>query len=517
MKETTKETTENPTSNVEKEKKPSLLDRNCFGLLGDSLCLNYPFEMLKFEKVFFVSNKFDWNDLLMIFFPHHQIVPWSTKRHLVKHIVTKVHSLLEKVHSENFQEGDTLDMLVRFRKQMRLSYYSYLSLPDNIPENDREFYIQQYEALAVKKQSDQEFVEAKHKLKMLIFTAQDSYDVTKLVYGDTTPPEPNIPYFVGTSNPPAMLDVTKFSQVYVERICPEDSESDSLVEEESDQSDDSVSVKTSIKKVDLRTVLATPLYGPHFGQKYNVREILSSFPTLTSTDHKEKLGNIEMGLVMWVHNQELSDGGSNPIFYVDGGNRLTKCREYLSSLGFLRSREPQGDSLSARTVKWNNYRGKEGVGIDDTFPIRLRDCPMFGSYGHVAPMNDHPQVKLVKYVNVIFTTHPLDDNMRCGEHRDGCGRQLVEGDICKVDAGECQLIKGRVWNVAVKWVDPPDEKDNIKTSCKVGIVRVMYDQLHLVGNRHGMISTVAQGPVKNSTTQNLQNMCRGVAKLVFLN
>ena len=117
------------------KKQPPLFDRQCFGLLGESLCLFYPFQMLEFEKIFFTSNRFDFNDLLMILFPQHQVVPWSNKRHLIKHIVTTVHSLLETAHSEKFQESDTLNVLWRFRKQMRFSYYTSLSHPDNIPRD----------------------------------------------------------------------------------------------------------------------------------------------------------------------------------------------------------------------------------------------------------------------------------------------------------------------------------------------------------------------------------------------
>lgn len=223
-----------------------------------------------------------------------------------------------------------------------------------------------------------------------------------------------------------------------------------------------------------------------------------------------------MGLVMFVHNLEITDGDANPIFYVEGGNRLTKCREFLRSIGFLRSREPKG-TLSARTIKWNSYRVKEGLGIDDNFPTRLRDCPMFGSYAHVPPMIHRPEVKLVRYVNVIFISNPLDDNMSCVIHQKGCGQHLKLNDLCKVDAGECQLIKGRLWNVAVRHVGDPDNKNNMQLGCKVGIVRVMYDQLHLGGNRFGIISMIAHCPNKNSTTQNLQNMCYGTATLVFFN
>ena len=123
---------------------------------------------------------------------------------------------------------------------------------------------------------------------------------------------------------------------------------------------------------------------------------------------------------------------------------------------------------------------------------------------------------MVKYANVLFISQPdLDQNMKCNSHPGGCGWSLEDGDICRVDAGECQLIKGRIWNVAVRAVYDPDDKGNIQLGCKVGIVRVLYNQLHLVANRTGTITMLCHGPNKKSNTQNLQNMCGGTARLVF--
>lgn len=103
--------------------------------------------------------------------------------HLIKPIISTVHSLLETAHSENFQNQETLDVMLRFRKQLRLSYYTNLSESDNIPIEDRRNYIIAYERITTSPetgrevQSEQHYIEQKHKLKMLTFMAQDSYEV----------------------------------------------------------------------------------------------------------------------------------------------------------------------------------------------------------------------------------------------------------------------------------------------------------------------------------------------------
>eukprot|EP00956_Cyclotella_meneghiniana_P015092 scaffold22873_cov44-Cyclotella_meneghiniana.AAC.4 len=292
----------------------------------------------------------------------------------------------------------------------------------------------------------------------------------KTIYQDDAPPEHEILYVVGLTLPPTMLDVTSFEGTVITREHPntvnlaENMSNDD--EEDEDASIDS-SVELNIKPVDVGVVRATPLYRKHFAQRFNINELVSQFPALTSTGHKEKSGCIEMGLVMILHNIELTDGDSNKVFHVEGGNQLTRCRNYLQSIGFLRIREPKDEEKSARLIRWNSFRGLEGLGLDDQFPINLRDCPMFGNYAQALPMSSHPEVAMVKYVNVIFISTPLDDNMSCNIHPGGCGWALNYGRPVKVDAGECQLIKGRIWNVAVREMSGLDEKHNITLGCKI--------------------------------------------------
>lgn len=210
--------------------------------------------MEDFDKIFFQSKKFTEEELLLILFPLHQMPPWSNQRPRIKEIVTKVHSVLETSHSEKFKNQETLDVLLRFRKQMRLSYYIELANPDNIPNHDRDFYIANYENIvtysdeqpAREVQSEQHFIEQQHQSKMLTFITQDSYEVTKNVYGVEIPTEDAIPYFVGFSKPPRMLDVTKFEEVYVERTFPGNLAASNVNDQDEGVQSDS-SVKLSIK------------------------------------------------------------------------------------------------------------------------------------------------------------------------------------------------------------------------------------------------------------------------------
>eukprot|EP00956_Cyclotella_meneghiniana_P017956 scaffold29650_cov44-Cyclotella_meneghiniana.AAC.1 len=512
-------------ANAKGENTQNILSEDQCDLLGNSLCLNYPFCLPDYELIFNKSNQYSKESTTEILFPLRSHPPWRNRLREINSIVDQIHSLLEKAHSEKFADLDTIEYLVNLRKQIRLSYYTHLSDPINIPNDDRDFYIEQYNDNIHKHQADDvsedDFVSMMHTKKMQTFIAQDSYDIIKTIYQDDAPPEHEILYVVGLALPPTMLDVTSFEGTVVTREHPNlVNLEENISNEDEEDEDESIdpSVDLNIKPVDVAVVRATPIYRPHFAQRFIVNDLVSNFPALTSTEEKEKMGCIEMGLVMILHNIDLTDGDSNKVFHVEGGNQLTRARNYLRSIGFLRIREPKDEEKSARLIRWNCFRGLEGLGLDDQFPINLRDCPMFGNYAHALPMSSHPEVAMVKYVNVIFISTPLDTNMSCKIHPGGCGWALNYGRPVKVDAGECQLIKGRIWNVAVREFSGVDEKHNVTLGCKVGIVRVLYNQLHLVANRSGIITHISHKPKdKTSVTINLQNMCCGTAVLTFFN
>ena len=113
---------------------------------------------------------------------------------------------------------------------------------------------------------------------------------------------------------------------------------------------------------------------------------------------------------------------------------------------------------------------------------------------------------------------PQDDNGKCDDHPKGCGKVIEDGTWCKVDAAECQLLKGRIWQVSVRRFD-----NNGNLGCKIGITRVLWYDLQLVGNRIGVIRDrekcpdhIVKNPGKLPTTVQLHTHCFGVATLYFV-
>ena len=109
---------------------------------------------------------------------------------------------------------------------------------------------------------------------------------------------------------------------------------------------------------------------------------------------------------------------------------------------------------------------------------------------------------------------PQDDNGKCDLHPKGCGRPIENGTWCKVDAAECQLLKGRIWQVSVRAFDK-----NGELGCKIGVTRVLWYDLQLVGNRIGVITDRERCPddmEELPTTVKLYTHCHGCATLKFV-
>ena len=83
------------------------------------------------------------------------------------------------------------------------------------------------------------------------------------------------------------------------------------------------------------------------------------------------------------------------------------------------------------------------------------------------------------YINAV-----PDTNCACSKHEHGCGSELTVGQVCFVDASECMFIGG-IWLASVRILD-----ESARPSCKVGYVKTLPDQLHLVGNRVGIICRI---------------------------
>ena len=109
---------------------------------------------------------------------------------------------------------------------------------------------------------------------------------------------------------------------------------------------------------------------------------------------------------------------------------------------------------------------------------------------------------------------PLDENAKCVDHPQGCGREVPVGMTCKVDGNECELLGGRIWQISVRDIDGLG-----KMGCKIGVTRVLGYDLRLVCNRVGVMVEKSDCPdnqVELPTTTTLGSHCGGSGKLKFI-
>jgi hypothetical protein len=90
----------------------------------------------------------------------------------------------------------------------------------------------------------------------------------------------------------------------------------------------------------------------------------------------------------------------------------------------------------------------------------------------------------VEEVPICYINAVPDTNCACSKHEQGYGSELTVGQVCFVDASECMFIGG-IWLASVRTLD-----ESARPSCKVGYVKTLPDQLHLVGNRVGIICRI---------------------------
>ena len=94
----------------------------------------------------------------------------------------------------------------------------------------------------------------------------------------------------------------------------------------------------------------------------------------------------------------------------------------------------------------------------------------------------------------------------------GCGFGVEEGSLVVVDASECELVHGRIWYIAARTVTKEGQK-----SCKVGYVKCLFNQVHLVAYRVGIVTEIKHGKqYKITDTLNFKDVCQSVAKIKFV-
>lgn len=84
---------------------------------------------------------------------------------------------------------------------------------------------------------------------------------------------------------------------------------------------------------------------------------------------------------------------------------------------------------------------------------------------------------------VCYISRPLDSNMKCQDHPNGCGFHLQLGDVLFVDGSEMELVKGSIIYMSVRKLD----HQGVRT-CKVGIMKAIPGQINLFCNRVGIVS-----------------------------
>jgi hypothetical protein len=103
----------------------------------------------------------------------------------------------------------------------------------------------------------------------------------------------------------------------------------------------------------------------------------------------------------------------------------------------------------------------------------------------------------------------------CKKHPYGCGRSLRVSNIVKVDTSHCLLLNNIIWVVPVKvW-------NGAGFGCIVGFVKVIFDQLDLVGNRLAVVKRINFDDFNYETQAAaaapwIGKCCHGVVEAFFL-
>lgn len=74
--------------------------------------------------------------------------------------------------------------------------------------------------------------------------------------------------------------------------------------------------------------------------------------------------------------------------------------------------------------------------------------------------------------------------MKCEVHKRGCGAFLQVGDLCYIDGSECTFIEGH-YLISVRLLNHLGLR-----TCKVGYVKVLCNQVYLLCNRIGVVSSI---------------------------
>ena len=135
----------------------------------------------------------------------------------------------------------------------------------------------------------------------------------------------------------------------------------------------------------------------------------------------------------------------------------------------------------------------------------------------VTPHYYFSKVHKQAYGIVCFVSHPIDKNMKCSKHPDGCGHALSVGNIVVVDATECELVQGCIYYIAVRVVyDGNDDKGAVEPykGCKIGYLKCLFNQVHLFAHRVAIVTSIELPD--ETETYTASNVCGGTATIKFI-
>lgn len=120
---------------------------------------------------------------------------------------------------------------------------------------------------------------------------------------------------------------------------------------------------------------------------------------------------------------------------------------------------------------------------------------------------------MVRSSLINYIHDPFDSNMKCNQHPNGCGRELLKkGTVVVCDARECEYVRGGVYYVAARCVDHEGNR-----TCKVGVFKCLFNQLNIIAHRVGMVVDTQEERGENkNTTGYARDHCHGVAEIQFI-
>lgn len=120
---------------------------------------------------------------------------------------------------------------------------------------------------------------------------------------------------------------------------------------------------------------------------------------------------------------------------------------------------------------------------------------------------------------VVCGIDSVGDNMACTDHKDAqpCGGDLKVNDVVFVNGRDCHLVGALVYYLGVYRV-----KGGELQPCRVGVLKVWYDNLRYFCNRTAQVTYVVhkspprKGPKKRKVKEGWEDSVNGRADIVFI-